>query len=169
MTPEEHNKYLAYSHFGYAAFQLLMTLVMIFFSFMIFGGLAAGDVSSEFPVVPVAAILIVAFIFQLLFTVPSVIAGFGLLKRRRWAKTVGIIAAVLCAMSFPIGIAVCVYTLWFLLGPEGKDFYAQPLSETVSRPVSFLNEPSGANEAGVRWQKREREYVPPKEMPNWRD
>lgn len=169
MTAEEHNKYLAYSHFGYAAFQLLMMLVMCIFSFIIFGTLAAGNASSEFPVALVAAVLIFTFVIQMLFATPSLIAGFGLLKRRRWAKTASIIAGVMSAMSFPIGTAVTVYTFWFLFGAEGKDFYTRPQVESGNESFSFLDEPTGANASVAGWPEREREYVPPKEMPNWRD
>ncbi|HEY0321024.1 MAG TPA: hypothetical protein VGC66_08740 [Pyrinomonadaceae bacterium] len=167
-TPEEHNKYLAYSHLGYAAFQLLTMLVMVVFSFIILDWVAASDTKGEMPIGFIAAVLIVSFLFHLLFTVPSLIAGFGLLKRRHWAKTASLVAGVMSAMSFPIGTAVCVYTFWFLLGESGKDFYTRQLAETGSRSDYFLNEPSGANTAG-RWQERKQEYVPPREMPNWRD
>jgi hypothetical protein len=167
-TSEEHNKKLAYSHLGYAAFQLLMMLVMIAFSILIFAGLAAGDEKGEFPAGLVAAIFIISSLFQLLFTVPSIIAGFGLLKRKRWAKTASIIAGVLCAMSFPIGTAVCVYTFWFLFGEHGKALYDRPLAETRSRSDYFLNQPMDeASAAG--WTERKREYAPPREMPNWRE
>jgi hypothetical protein len=167
-TTEQHNKNLAYSHLGYAAFQLLMMLGMVLFSAIIFLALAAGDKKGEFPLGLVAAIFIVSFFIQLLFTVPSFIAGFGLLKRKPWAKTATIIAGVLAAMSFPMGTAVCVYTFWFLFGGGGKELYDRPLAETGSRSDYFLNEPSSENEAD-RWTTRKREYVPPKEMPNWRD
>jgi hypothetical protein len=167
-TKEEHNKYLAYSHLGYAAFQCLMMLMMILFSFILFGALAATDTKGEFPAGLIAAILAISFIFQLIFTLPSFIAGMGLLKRKHWAKTATIIAGVLSAMSFPIGTAVCVYTFWFLFGENGKELYERPQSEIGGRSDYFLNEPSDTRDAG-RWTERKREYVPPKEMPNWRD
>jgi hypothetical protein len=169
-TKEEHNKYLAYSHLGYGAFQLLMMLVMITFSAIIFGGIAASDTKGDFPAAFIAVILGIAFLFQLIFTAPSLIAGFGLLKRKQWAKTATIIAGVLSAMSFPIGTAVCVYTFWFLFSENGKELYERPLAEAGRHSDFFLNEPAeDANTIG-RWTERKRgEYVPPKEMPNWRD
>ncbi|HEV7843374.1 MAG TPA: hypothetical protein VGO69_06735, partial [Pyrinomonadaceae bacterium] len=115
-TPEEHNKYLACSHLAYGALHLLMMGVTVIICYLIFMMLAAGDTKGEMPIGFIAAIFIVSFLFQLLFTVPSFIAGFGLLKKRHWAKTASIIAGVLSAMSFPIGTAVCVYTFWFLMG-----------------------------------------------------
>lgn len=167
-TSEEHNKKLAYSHLGYAAFQSLMMLVMVVFSVIILELIAASDTKSEFPLGLVAAIFIVSSFLQLLFTVPSFIAGFGLLKRKHWAKTASIIAGVLAAMSFPIGTSVCVYTFWFLFGPHGKELYDRPLAETAGRSDYFLEEKPEASTLG-RERERRREYVPPKEMPNWRD
>jgi hypothetical protein len=168
-TTEEHNKYLAYSHLGYAAFQLLMMLLMVFFSFIIFAALAADDAKGDFPTGLIAAIMIVGAIFQLIFAAPSAIAGFGLLKRKQWAKTWSIIAGVTAAMSFPLGTAVCVYTFWFLFSDAGKDFHSRLLTEGVSRPDYYLHEQQDKNYAS-RWTTGQRaEYVPPKEMPNWRD
>ncbi|MBD0371221.1 MAG: hypothetical protein ICV60_10330 [Pyrinomonadaceae bacterium] len=168
-TKEEHNKYLAYSHLGYAGFQLFMMFMMMIFSYIMLDLMSRSAPRGEFPMGMVAAILIFSFIFQLIFSVPSLIAGFGLLKRKRWAKTATIIAGVLSAMSFPIGTAVCVYTFWFLFGENGKELYERrPLTEARTGSDFFLNEPSDANSVG-RWTERKREYVPPKEMPNWRE
>jgi hypothetical protein len=162
-TPEEHNKYLAYSHLGYGAFQLLMGLLMTGF-FML---LLSNDLHGGPPAAFVAFMVIFILIFQLLFTLPSFIAGFALLKKKEWAKTATIIAGVMAAMSFPIGTAVCVYTFWFLLGESGKNLYDRKLAETGSRSDYFLNEQRDTNFAsGVR--ERKQEYVPPKEMPDWR-
>lgn len=167
-TKEEHNKYLAYSHLGYAGFQLFMMFVMMIFSYIMLDLMSADAPKGAFPTGMVAAILIFSFLLQLLFTVPSLIAGFGLLKRKPWAKTAAIIAGVLSAMSFPVGTAVCVYTFWFLFGENGKELYERPLAETRTGSDFFLNEPSDENVVG-RWTERKREYVPPREMPNWRE
>jgi hypothetical protein len=169
-TKEEHNKYLAYSHLGYAAFQLLLMLMMIIVAFIIVGGMAAADTGGEFPAGLVAVILIFSFLFQLIFAAPSLIAGFGLLKRKQWAKTATIIAGVMAAMSFPIGIAVSVYTFWFLFSENGKELYERPHAMAGGHSDFYLNEPPDDADAIGRWTERRRgEYVPPKEMPNWRD
>jgi hypothetical protein len=168
-TTEEHNKYLAHSHLGYAAFQLLMMLMMLGFSFIIFGVIATGDAKGDFPAGLVALIMIIASLFQLIFTAPSAIAGFGLLKKRPWAKTWSIVAGVMAAMSFPLGTAVCIYTIWFLFSDAGKDFYSGTLAGGGSRSNYYLNEQRDDNDAS-RWTAgRRTEYVPPREMPNWRD
>ena len=54
---------------------------------------------------------------------PVVLAGYALLKRKRWAKTMGLIAAIVAGLNFPLGSALCVYTLWFLFGESGRFLY----------------------------------------------
>ncbi len=166
-TAEEHNRYLGYAHLAFGSFQLLMTLVMVAISFLIFGAILAEDKGAEFPAGMVAIIFIFASFIQLLFSVPSLVAAFGLLKRKTWAKTATMIAGVLSAMSFPFGLAVCVYSFWFIFSPGGKQLYDRQVTEIGSRPISFLDEPQDPNAVG-RWGEQKREYVPPKEMPDWR-
>lgn len=170
MTKEEHNKYLAYSHLAYAGFQILFMLLMMVFIYIIMSAAAASDPRGDFPAVFISAVLIITFFIQLLFAAPSLIAGFGLLKRKHWAKTATIVAGVFSAMSFPIGTAVCVYTFWFLFGENGKELYERPQAEAGARADYYLNEPlEDANSIGRWGAERKREYVPPKEMPNWRE
>lgn len=169
-TKEEHNKYLAYSHLAFASFQLLVMLMMIALSFIIFEVIAASEPNDTFPMALVAIVLFISFIFQLAFTLPSFMAGFGLLKKRHWAKTAAIVAGVLSSLSFPIGVAVSVYTFWFLFGEHGKALYDRPQSIADGYSDFSLNEPSEEANTIGRWTERKRkEYVPPKEMPNWRD
>ena len=168
-TPEEHNKYLGYSHLGYASFQLLMMALMAVFFYVVFNNMpAGGGGKNDFPPGVFAFMMSFVFIFQMLFAVPSLFAGYGLLKRKSWAKTASIIAGVLSAMSFPIGTAVCVYTFWFLFSEPGKTLYDKPQTETARRSDYLLNEPADANSVG-NWNARKKDYAPPKEMPNWRE
>jgi nitrate reductase gamma subunit len=50
--------------------------------------------------------------------IPSLIAGIGLLKGKGWARTLGMIVAVLALASFPVGTAAGIYTLWVLTQKE---------------------------------------------------
>lgn len=42
-------------------------------------------------------------------------AGWGLLERRPWARTLAIVLAVLALLDLPFGTALGIYTLWVLL------------------------------------------------------
>ena len=108
-------------HLLYGVFCIaLMVLVTFFISGTIDAMANRGEA------VPVAtfAVLIVGGVFvSLILIAPSFITGYALLKRKRWARRVGIVAGVLAGLTFPFGTALCVYTLWFMFGEKGKFLY----------------------------------------------
>jgi len=55
----------------------------------------------------------------ILITIPSFIAGLGLLYKQKWAMIVALIVGCLNLFSFPIGTALGVYTIWVFL-EDGK-------------------------------------------------
>ncbi len=111
------------------------------------------------PAVVWAIILPVFTIIMALHLIPSALAGYGLLKQRRWAKTAAIVAAVMSASNVPFGTAVCVYSFWFLFSEPGKTFFEQQKYALPPRRQEWLpnvqNQPTQA-------------YVPPKTPPDWR-
>jgi hypothetical protein len=70
--------------------------------------------------------MIIVVIVSLAFSVPKIVAGYGLRKGRSWAKIWTIIACVLAVMSVPLGTAVGVYGLWFVFGDAGKAYFDGP-------------------------------------------
>lgn len=48
----------------------------------------------------------------LFFSVPTLIAAFGLLARKTWATLFGLVVGCLKLFSFPIGTAIGVYSIW---------------------------------------------------------
>jgi O-antigen ligase len=57
----------------------------------------------------------------LLFTVPAIAGGYGLLRQKRWARKFVLVSAAVAALNVPLGTALAVYTFWFLLG-SSRDF-----------------------------------------------
>ena len=84
-----------------------------------------GDPPPEFftNVVGPAGMLI-GFIF-LFIALPSVIAGIGLLRYRKWGRTLTLVLSFLRLLEFPFGTATAVYSFWVLLSKEGKRFYGE--------------------------------------------
>ena len=165
MTNQEHNKYLGISFLVHGGVQILFMLMIMFFFVFISTTIPDRPGRGE---PPVAFFLILAafmFVFQLIFTAPALVAAYALLKRKTWARTAGIVGAVMAGMSFPIGTAVCVYALWFLLGEGGKEIYpqggAQPARGSLPYPGEF-----------VPWEEQvrraQREKAPPPPPPDWR-
>jgi len=65
--------------------------------------------------------------FFLVFSIPGIIAGIGLIKIRPWARILAIIMACIDAFNIPIGTALTVYTFWVLINDEAiKEFSQTP-------------------------------------------
>jgi hypothetical protein len=76
---------------------------------------------------PAFIFIMVTFILVMFcgWVIPSLIAGYGLLKQKRWAKTAAIVAGVFAAAQMPLGTAIAVYTFWFTFGEPGRLLYDQ--------------------------------------------
>jgi hypothetical protein len=64
----------------------------------------------------------ISFVAALLgiIAIPSIIAGWGLSKRKSWARILTIILAILSLPHVPIGTAIGVYALVILFNDEAK-------------------------------------------------
>jgi hypothetical protein len=70
----------------------------------------------------IAGIGITLFFF--ITSVPGLIAGIGLLKRRNWARILALILAIPALMIIPIGTAIGIYVIWVLLNEETAKLFA---------------------------------------------
>lgn len=59
----------------------------------------------------------------LIVAVPSLIAGWGLLKRRRWARILGIVLAAISLVNWWVGTLFGVYALWVLLNKRTEPLF----------------------------------------------
>jgi hypothetical protein len=51
------------------------------------------------------------------------IAGWGLLRRQEWARTVALVVGFVALLNVPIGTALGIYTLWVLLPAQSDEEY----------------------------------------------
>ncbi len=159
MTPTSHNKILGILHLAYGGLTaLLMAAISIFMLFMM-SAMRTNNRGEPVPAGILAFVMIVVFAVTLFQVTPSLLAGYALLKRKRWAKTMGIIAAMLAGLSFPFGSALCVYTLWFLFGESGRFLYHK---------AAYALPPGDASWARTASRAPKRLYVPPSAPPDWR-
>jgi hypothetical protein len=49
-----------------------------------------------------------------LLGLPGLLAGYGLLTRKPWARILAIVVGILSLLNFPIGTAIGLYTQWAL-------------------------------------------------------
>jgi hypothetical protein len=59
----------------------------------------------------------------LIVGVVGALAGWGLMERRPWARTLAIVLGVLALFSFPVGTALGIYTLWVLVPSTSEAEY----------------------------------------------
>jgi hypothetical protein len=76
------------------------------------GGLLTGDATV------IAITASVGFFVALFFAVislPLIVTGLGLLKRRPWSRPAGLVLAALNLFNVPFGTALGIYAFWVLL------------------------------------------------------
>jgi hypothetical protein len=162
MTPQDHNKVIGIMHLIWGGFNALTLLILVPF-FLLFMGIisSAPDAPPGLGIFFGLFGVLMAFL-ALVAGVPPVVAGYAMLKRKSWAKVAGIISACLCALSFPVGTALCVYTFWFLFS-DGENFYNRPDAAAWRGSLRDAN--------AADWQTRQasdarqKDYTPP---PDWR-
>jgi hypothetical protein len=88
----------------------------------------ANDPPPEFIIGIIAAVFLFILIVTLLFSIPKVVAGYGLRKGKTWARGWAIAASIMSCMSFPIGTAIGVFGLMFLFSDEGKLYFDQQMA-----------------------------------------
>lgn len=123
----DHVRILAYLHIVFGGLGTAAALIVLF----VFGGIAGivgasnpGDPQAwhvAMPIIGIVGLVISAFV--LLLSLPGIIAGFGLLKLRPWARLLTIVLSALNLLSIPIGTALGIYGLWVLLQPETERMF----------------------------------------------
>ena len=58
-----------------------------------------------------------------LLGLPGMLAGYGLLKRKSWARILAIVVGVLGLPNFPVGTAIGLYTIWVLFQKSATDYF----------------------------------------------
>jgi len=90
------------------------------------------DAAIAIPVLGFAGTALAAFLG--VFSLPSLITGYGLLNYKPWARIVGIILSAISLINIPIGTIIGAYGLWVLLNKETERLF-NTLPASTSTPV----------------------------------
>lgn len=121
----QHIDTVAWIHIAFGALGVLAALAV---GGVVGGaGLFADDAQATGFLVLLAGFIAVVLA---LLSVPSLVGGWGLLKRRPWARMLVLIVSFLNLMNFPLGTLVGGYSIWVLMNDESR----QILSGTDSYP-----------------------------------
>ena len=117
---EKHITLVAVLNIGFGVMGLLFACMA--FLVIVGAGIISGDQDAMIITMMVASAIAIFFI---IISLPELIGGIGLLKRRGWARILVMIIAVLDLFIIPIGTLIGVYTLWVLLNDETAKLFAQ--------------------------------------------
>ena len=127
MTAEEHNKTLATLHFVYGGIHGLTLVGLLLLIIVVWSAAPeTNSISTMWMAVGVAIFLVLLFAVGLL----PVIVGYGLAKRKRWAKSLGMFVGFISLINIPIGTALGIYLFRFLRSEGGTRLYGGKASTT---------------------------------------
>lgn len=81
----------------------------------------SDDAALALPIIGMAGSIVVMIL--LVMSVPGIVAGIGLLKRKSWARILGIVLCAICLLGFPIGTVLGAYGLWVLLNKDTERIF----------------------------------------------
>ncbi len=110
---EKHINVVAALQIGLSIFNLLIAF-LIFTVLKLVGGFV-DDANGATILSLIADILAIVFI---VISIPGILAGIGIYKRKEWARVLTLILSVIEIFSFPFGTAIGIYSIWVLIQPE---------------------------------------------------
>jgi hypothetical protein len=116
---EQHFKVVAALQIAYGALLLCIAVLLLI---LFFGaGAMSGDRTAMLITGTVGGVVAIILI---VLALPSIVAGYGVMKRRNWGRILTIILSVIHLFSFPVGTIVGGYSLWALLQPGAENYFA---------------------------------------------
>lgn len=110
---EKHINVVAALQIGLSIFNLLIAFLIFTVLKLVVG--FVDEPNSGMILSMIADILAIVFI---VISVPGILAGMGLYKRKEWARILTLILSVVEIFSFPFGTAIGIYSIWALIQPE---------------------------------------------------
>jgi hypothetical protein len=84
-----------------------------------------GAVSGDRDALAVPRMLRTAFgVLMVVLALPGMLAGYGLLKRKPWARYLALVVGIIGLMDFPVGTVIGIYALLVLLQESATDYFA---------------------------------------------
>jgi hypothetical protein len=123
---QTHVKVLGVLYLALSALSLLAALFLL-----LAVGSAAGivgaaadpeDAAIAIPVIGIAGTALGTMLIVL--AVPGLLAGWGLLKFRPWARILALVLSALNLLNIPFGTVLGVYGLWVLLSKETERLFS---------------------------------------------
>lgn len=115
---DKHITLLGWLHIGFSIFTLFIGIIGFFV--LLGAGLLSAD-SEAMGILAIVGIFMLGLI--VVISVPGIITGWGLLKRKSWARILALIIGFLSLMNIPLGTLLGGYTIWALLVHDDASDY----------------------------------------------
>lgn len=117
----QHLKPLAAFQFAISALRMIAGVGLIVVAETILPGIIRGEPDANI----VITILLVVGWFVAGWAALGFLAGYGLLERLPWARTLTLVLAFINLLAIPFGTAIGVYSIWVLMSAGAEQEYAQ--------------------------------------------
>ena len=118
----------------YVAFGVLFLLAAaIVFVAVAGGGLLSGDREA---IAITSAVATVVSAFLVLFSLPTLAAGIGVMRHRPWARVLALILGVLNLLNVPFGTILGIYTIWVLMNDDSARIFGAPVPQQSIVPAA---------------------------------
>jgi hypothetical protein len=122
---DTHVKVLGVLYIAFSALSLLVALFLL----LAIGGAAGivgitadpGDAAIAIPILGLAGTALALMLIVL--ALPGLIAGWGLLAYKPWARVLGLVLSVLNLLNIPVGTALGIYGLWVLFNKDTERLF----------------------------------------------
>jgi len=100
-----------------------------FVFFVGLGVFAAAD-SGDAVAMPILGLVgTIGLVFFAVLALPGLLAGYGLLRRKKWGQILGLVVGFLSLFNIPIGTAIGGYTLFVLFQSSASDYFGGQQAE----------------------------------------
>lgn len=87
------------------------------FIFILLAGIGYAVQEEDASIVLFAVGTVIGF-FLLILSIPGIIGGIGIFKRKEWARILVLVLSALHLLNIPIGTAIGAYSIWVLVQKE---------------------------------------------------
>jgi hypothetical protein len=131
---QTHVKVLGVVYLAFGACMLLGALFLVLTMGSVAGIVGATaeprDAAVAIPILGLAGTALATMLG--IFSLPSLITGYGLLYFRQWARIVGIVLSAVNLINVPLGTVVGAYGLWVLLNKETERLFNTASASTIT-------------------------------------
>lgn len=110
---EKHVTVVAALQIGFSILGILLAIFLFFL--LTFIGISVHDPEAMWILTTVGTCL---GLFFLILSIPGIIGGVGLLKKKNWARILILILSAIDLFNIPIGTALAIYSIWVLVQDE---------------------------------------------------